>query len=69
MFSMGDGNLKQRKARARQMIESCQSREWGLMILDEVHLAPAKIFKKIANKMKCHTKVGLTVCVDYCRLY
>jgi DNA excision repair protein ERCC-3 len=61
MFSMGDGNLKKRKQRARTMIESCQEREWGLMILDEVHLAPAKIFKKIANKMRCHIKLGLTV--------
>lgn len=61
MFSMGDGNLNKRKATAKNMIETCQSREWGLMILDEVHLAPAKIFKKIANKMRCHIKLGLTV--------
>lgn len=27
------------------MIAKCREREWGLMILDEVHLAPAHTFR------------------------
>ena len=28
-----------------RMIAKCKEREWGLMILDEVHLAPAQTFR------------------------
>eukprot|EP01126_Amoeba_proteus_P042285 TRINITY_DN4592_c0_g1_i4.p1 TRINITY_DN4592_c0_g1~~TRINITY_DN4592_c0_g1_i4.p1 ORF type:complete len:976 (+),score=215.75 TRINITY_DN4592_c0_g1_i4:1181-4108(+) len=49
-----------RKDTSKNMIEQCKQREWGLMILDEVHLAPATIFRKVTNKMRCHIKLGLT---------
>lgn len=35
--------------------------EWGLLILDEVQVAPAEVFKKaFLTKTKSHCKLGLT---------
>ena len=35
-------------------------REWGLMILDEVHVVPAKMFRKVGERIRAHCKLGLT---------
>jgi len=40
--------------------ESITAREWGLLILDEVHVAPAKLFRRIVTTVKSHCKLGLT---------
>jgi len=56
MFS----NTSNRKNAALNMIAKCNSREWGLLILDEVHLAPARVFRTVANNIKAHVKLGLT---------
>ena len=37
-----------------------RARTWGLLLCDEVHVAPAATFRNIANIVKCHTKLGLT---------
>ncbi len=42
------------------MIEKCKERTWGLMILDEVHLAPATTFKRVTTEFRAHVKLGLT---------
>ncbi|ETN36559.1 uncharacterized protein HMPREF1541_08837 [Cyphellophora europaea CBS 101466] len=42
-----------------QVMEWIESREWGLMILDEVHVVPAKMFRKVGN-ISAHCKLGLT---------
>jgi len=42
------------------MIEKCKKREWGLMILDEVHLAPAQTFRKVTTEFRARCKLGLT---------
>lgn len=35
--------------------------EWGLLILDEVQVAPAEVFKRaFLTKTKSHCKIGLT---------
>lgn len=35
--------------------------EWGLLILDEVQVAPAEVFKRaFLTKTKSHCKLGLT---------
>ena len=33
---------------------------WGLMLLDEVQVAPAQSFSTITDKVKVHCKLGLT---------
>ena len=43
-----------------KMMEFLQTREWGLMILDEVHVVPANVFRKVMTNIKTHSKLGLT---------
>jgi DNA excision repair protein ERCC-3 len=42
------------------LIKAISSREWGLMILDEVHVAPADMFQKVVDMINAHCKLGLT---------
>jgi DNA excision repair protein ERCC-3 len=51
---------RQRSYDAAKMMEFLQNREWGLMILDEVHVVPAAIFRKVTSSIKTHSKLGLT---------
>ncbi|KAI9223614.1 P-loop containing nucleoside triphosphate hydrolase protein [Blastocladiella britannica] len=34
--------------------------EWGLLLLDEVHVAPANVFRQVVGRFTSHTKLGLT---------
>ncbi|KAK3171450.1 transcription factor TFIIH complex ERCC-3 subunit [Lepraria neglecta] len=45
---------------AQKMMDFMQSREWGLMVLDEVHVVPASIFRKVTHSIATHSKLGLT---------
>ena len=45
---------------AQKMMDFLGSKEWGLMILDEVHVVPASIFRKATDDIKSHAKLGLT---------
>ena len=44
----------------KKVIDFIRNREWGLMILDEVHVVPAEMFSKVTYRVKAHTKLGLT---------
>jgi DNA excision repair protein ERCC-3 len=43
-----------------EYLEWVYSKEWGLMILDEVHVVPAKMFRKVGEHIRAHCKLGLT---------
>ncbi|KAI4143568.1 MAG: hypothetical protein LQ340_006955 [Diploschistes diacapsis] len=45
---------------AQKMMNFLTAREWGLMILDEVHVVPASIFRRVGGTIKAHSKLGLT---------
>jgi DNA excision repair protein ERCC-3 len=45
---------------SQKMMDFLQGREWGLMILDEVHVAPAHMFRRVVSVIKTHSKLGLT---------
>ncbi|XP_014669254.1 PREDICTED: TFIIH basal transcription factor complex helicase XPB subunit-like [Priapulus caudatus] len=45
---------------AEQVMDWLKSQEWGLMILDEVHTIPAKMFRRVLTIVQAHTKLGLT---------
>ncbi|KAI9675856.1 MAG: DNA repair helicase RAD25 [Trizodia sp. TS-e1964] len=45
---------------SKKMMDFLQTREWGLMILDEVHVVPASIFRKVTHAIATHSKLGLT---------
>ncbi len=49
-----------RSETAEIMLQSIKSREWGLIILDEVHVAPAEKFSKVLELVNAHCKLGLT---------
>jgi DNA excision repair protein ERCC-3 len=49
-----------RSESSREVLRQLQGREWGLMLLDEVHVVPAAMFRKVIGITKAHCKLGLT---------
>ncbi|KAJ3088535.1 hypothetical protein HK102_008529 [Quaeritorhiza haematococci] len=45
---------------AQKMMDFIQSREWGFLLLDEVHVVPAEMFRKVLTIVAAHAKLGLT---------
>lgn len=45
---------------AEKVMQFLRSREWGFLLLDEVHVVPAEMFRKCVNGFKVHAKLGLT---------
>lgn len=45
---------------AHRMMDFIEHTEWGFMILDEVHVVPANVFRKVLTKIAAHCKLGLT---------
>lgn len=41
-------------------MDDIQSRDWGLLLLDEVHVCPAKIFRRTLELVRAHSTLGLT---------
>ena len=51
---------RQRSHDSEKMMTWMQNQEWGLMLLDEVHVVPASIFRKVTHSIATHSKLGLT---------
>ena len=49
-----------RSAGSERIMNEIMSREWGLILLDEVHVVPAQMFRKVLGIVKAHCKLGLT---------
>eukprot|EP00697_Spironema_sp_BW2_P016819 gnl/Spiro4/825_TR455_c0_g1_i1.p1 gnl/Spiro4/825_TR455_c0_g1~~gnl/Spiro4/825_TR455_c0_g1_i1.p1 ORF type:complete len:845 (+),score=299.24 gnl/Spiro4/825_TR455_c0_g1_i1:87-2621(+) len=49
-----------RSAQSAKIMEQIENREWGLLLLDEVHVVPAQVFRRVLSVVKCHCKLGLT---------
>uniref|UniRef100_A0A804NEX7 DNA 3'-5' helicase n=1 Tax=Zea mays TaxID=4577 RepID=A0A804NEX7_MAIZE len=45
---------------SEKIIEEIRNREWGLLLMDEVHVVPAHMFRKVISITKSHCKLGLT---------
>lgn len=45
---------------AHRMMNFIENTEWGFMILDEVHVVPANVFRRVLTKIAAHCKLGLT---------
>ncbi|QIX01685.1 hypothetical protein AMS68_007202 [Peltaster fructicola] len=58
-YSMVTQNAR-RAHDSKQVMDFITSREWGIMILDEVHVVPAEMFRRVTSKIKTHSKLGLT---------
>ncbi|CAH8639290.1 unnamed protein product [Heterobilharzia americana] len=54
-----------RSYEADRMMNWIKTQEWGLMILDEVHTIPAKMFRRVLTLVQAHCKLGLTATLLY----
>jgi hypothetical protein len=55
--------MVERKDRAKDtetLLEKIKSRQWGILVLDEVHLSFAEKYFRIVDTCKAHCKLGLT---------
>ena len=58
-------NTRNRSYEAKMVMDFLTSREWGLVLLDEVHVVPANTFRGAVTMIKAHSKLGLTgMCGD-----
>ncbi|KAI8719655.1 DNA helicase [Fusarium sp. LHS14.1] len=53
-------NSRERSIDSKEVMNFLAGREWGLMLLDEVHVVPANIFRQVISSIKSHSKLGLT---------
>nr|XP_027236085.1 general transcription and DNA repair factor IIH helicase subunit XPB-like [Penaeus vannamei] len=58
-YAMISHNQK-RAYEAEQTMNWLKEQEWGIMVLDEVHTIPAKMFRRILTIVQSHCKLGLT---------
>eukprot|EP00815_Leptocylindrus_aporus_P005695 CAMPEP_0116053682 /NCGR_PEP_ID=MMETSP0322-20121206/2345_1 /TAXON_ID=163516 /ORGANISM="Leptocylindrus danicus var. apora, Strain B651" /LENGTH=763 /DNA_ID=CAMNT_0003536917 /DNA_START=210 /DNA_END=2502 /DNA_ORIENTATION=+ len=49
-----------RSDKSKQVMDIIKSREWGLLLMDEVHVVPAKMFRRVISSVKAHCRLGLT---------
>lgn len=45
---------------AQKVMDWMEKQEWGFLLLDEVHVVPADMFRKCISNFKVHAKLGLT---------
>ncbi|KAF0415598.1 DNA repair helicase rad25 [Gigaspora margarita] len=53
-------NTRTRSYEASKMMDFITGREWGFILLDEVHVVPANMFRRVVTTIAAHTKLGLT---------
>ncbi|CAG8437334.1 3439_t:CDS:10 [Ambispora gerdemannii] len=53
-------NTRNRSHEAQKMMDFIRGREWGFILLDEVHVVPANMFRRVVTTIAAHTKLGLT---------
>ncbi|KAF5324400.1 hypothetical protein D9619_011265 [Psilocybe cf. subviscida] len=53
-------NTHNQSHESKKMMEFLTSREWGFILLDEVHVVPAAMFRRVVTTIKAHSKLGLT---------
>ncbi|PVV00104.1 hypothetical protein BB559_000116 [Furculomyces boomerangus] len=58
-FSMV-ANTRKRSYESQKMMDFLHQREWGFLLLDEVHVVPANMFRRVVTTIAAHTKLGLT---------
>ena len=49
-----------RSKESERVMQQVKNTEWGLIIMDEVHVAPARMFRMALLHVKSHCKLGLT---------
>lgn len=51
---------QKRSWEAERVMDWLKEQEWGIMLLDEVHTIPAKMFRRVLTIVQAHCKLGLT---------
>jgi DNA excision repair protein ERCC-3 len=49
-----------RSDKSQEVMDVITGREWGLLLMDEVHVVPAKMFRRVVGSVKAHCRLGLT---------
>lgn len=49
-----------RTPQSQAFMEKLVQRDWGLLMMDEVHVVPANTFRRVIANVKAHTRLGLT---------
>jgi DNA excision repair protein ERCC-3 len=49
-----------RSDKSQEIMDIITNREWGLLLMDEVHVVPAKMFRRVIGSVKAHCRLGLT---------
>lgn len=49
-----------RSDKSAEVMNAIKNMEWGLMLMDEVHVVPAKMFRRVVGSVKAHCRLGLT---------
>jgi DNA excision repair protein ERCC-3 len=49
-----------RSEQSQKIMDQITGREWGLLLMDEVHVVPAKMFRRVIGSVKAHCRLGLT---------
>eukprot|EP00727_Mastigamoeba_balamuthi_P012063 m51a1_g748 putative transcription factor iih subunit (747) ;mRNA; f:515138-517959 len=49
-----------RSEKTNKIMQSIGGRDWGLLVMDEVHVVPADTFKNVLEVVRAHCKLGLT---------
>ena len=49
-----------RADKSQEIMDQITGREWGLLLMDEVHVVPAKMFRRVIGSVKAHCRLGLT---------
>lgn len=49
-----------RSGYSSKVVSLIEDTEWGMVILDEVHVVPANTFRAVISKVKSHCKLGLS---------
>lgn len=53
-------NTRNRSHDSQKVMDFLTGREWGFIILDEVHVVPAAMFRRVVSSIAAHAKLGLT---------
>lgn len=53
-------NTRNRSHDSQKVMDFLRLREWGFIILDEVHVVPAAMFRRVVTTIAAHAKLGLT---------
>jgi DNA excision repair protein ERCC-3 len=54
------GHREKRGRWSKRGVDSIANRQWGLVILDEVHMFPSAMFSTVMRGLRVHCKLGLT---------